>query len=47
MKKKIEKDSENFGHRKLPLKVKFWHFLTPPNQPNSQNSIISFEYVDS
>ena len=27
MKKKIEKDSDNFWHRKLTLKVKFWHFL--------------------
>ena len=26
--KKIEKDSDNFWHRKLTLKVKFWHFLT-------------------
>ena len=28
-KKKIEKDSDDFLHRKLILKVKFWHFLTP------------------
>ena len=27
MKKKIEKDSDNFWHRKLALKVKFWHFF--------------------
>ena len=29
--KKIEKDSDNFRHRQLTLKVKFWHFLTPPH----------------
>ena len=33
--------------RKLTLKDKFWHFLTPPHQPNSQNSTISCEYADS
>jgi tricorn protease-like protein len=44
---KNEKDSEDFWHRKLTLKVKFWHFLTPPHHNNSQNSIISFRYVDS
>ena len=27
---KIEKDFNDFWHRKLTLKVKFWHFLTPP-----------------
>ena len=26
--KKIQKDSNDFWHRKLTLKVKFWHFLT-------------------
>ena len=26
MKKKIEKDSDNFWHRKLTLKVRNWHF---------------------
>ena len=26
--KKIEKDLDDFCHRKLTLKVKFWHFLT-------------------
>jgi hypothetical protein len=25
---KIEKDTDDFSHRKLILKVKFWHFLT-------------------
>ena len=38
MKKKKEKISDNFWLRKLTLKVKLWHFLTPPQ--NSQNSII-------
>ena len=36
--------------KKIPMIfdiVKFWHFLTPPHYTNSQNSIISFEYVDS
>ena len=45
--KKIEKDSDNFIHRELTLNVNIWHFLTPPHIPNSQNSIISLEYVDS
>ena len=44
--KKIEKDSYDFRHRKLIMKVEFWHFLTPPHYTNSQNSITSFEYVD-
>ena len=43
---KIQKDFNDFWHRKLTLKVKFWHLLTPPHYTNSQNSIISFEYVD-
>ena len=38
--KKPQKDSNDFWHRKLTLKVKFWHFLTPPQYTNSQNSII-------
>ena len=33
-------------HTQLTLKVKFWHFLTPLNYTNSQNSISSFGYVD-
>ena len=28
-------------------KITLLHYLTLPNLPNSQNSIISFEYVDS
>ena len=31
MKKKLRKISNDFWHRKLTLKVKFWHFLTPPH----------------
>ena len=38
--KKIERDSDDFWHGKLTLKVKFWHFLKPPHYTNSQNSII-------
>ena len=44
--KKIEKDWDDFRNKKLTLKVKFWHFLTPPHYTNSQNSRISFGYVD-
>ena len=44
MKKKY-KDPIDFWNRKLPLKVKLWHFLTPPHYTNSQNSIIFFGYV--
>ena len=40
MKKKVLDD---FCSRKLTLKVKFWHFLTPPYD-NLQNSMISFDY---
>jgi hypothetical protein len=45
--KKIEKDSDDFWHRTLALKVKFWHFLTARYKSKTQNSIISFGYVDS
>ena len=45
--KKIEKDSNDFRRRKLTLKAKCRPFLTPPHDTNSQNSIISFGYVDS
>ena len=38
--KKTEKDSDNFWDRKLTLKVKFWHFLTPPHYTNSQKKIL-------
>ena len=28
----------------MTLKVRFWHFLTPPHYINLQNSMISFDY---
>ena len=34
-------------HRKFTLKVKLWHFLTPPHYTNSENSIIFCECIDS
>ena len=37
-KKKVEKDSDDFWHRKLTLKVKFWHFLTACHYSNSLQS---------
>ena len=40
--KKTQKDSDYFWRRKLTVKVIFWHFLTPPNYTNLQNSMISF-----
>ena len=44
-----EKKSERFriflDIEKLTLKVKFWHFLKPCRYSNSQNSIISFDYL--
>ena len=46
MKKKIEKDSDDIWHRKLTLKVKLRHFLTPPHYTISQNLINFFGYVD-
>ena len=42
--KKNQKDSDDFLHRKLTLKVKFWHFLTHPHYTNLQNSMILFDY---
>ena len=42
--KKNQKDSDDFWHRKLTLKVKFCHYLTPCHYSNSQNLVISFEY---
>ena len=29
------------------MKVKFWHFLTPPHLPNSQNSIILYTLLEN
>ena len=43
---KNEKDSDDFRHRKVTLKVKLRNFLTPPHYANSQNSIICFGYID-
>ena len=40
----IQKDSDDFWRRKLTLKVRFQHFLTPPHYTNLQNSMISFDY---
>ena len=45
--KKNQKDSDDFWHRKLTLKVKFWYFLTAPHYSNFQNLVISFEYSGS
>ena len=45
-KRKKKKDSDDFLHRKLTLKGKFLHFLTPPYYTNSQNSIFFFGYVN-
>ena len=42
--KKIQKDSDDFWHRKLTLKVKFWYFLTARHYSNFQNLVTSFEY---
>ena len=42
--KKIRNIRMIFLHRKLSLKVRFWHFLTPPHYINLQNSMISFDY---
>ena len=42
--KKNQKDSDDFWHRKLTLKVKFWYFLTAPHYSNFQNLVISFKY---
>ena len=36
--KKIQKDSDDFWHRK------FWHFLTACHYSNSPNLVISFDY---
>ena len=44
--KLIEKWFNDFWCRKLTLKVKFWHFLTPSHRINSLNSKISVGYVD-
>ena len=38
------KNSVDFWHRKLTLKVQFWHFLRPWHYVNLQNTAVSFEY---
>ena len=38
------KNSVDFWHRKLTLKVQFWHFLRPRHYVNLQKTAISFEY---
>ena len=40
-------DLYDLGHRKLTLKDKFCHFLTACHKSKTQNSMISFWYVDS
>ena len=42
--KKNQKGCDDFWHRKLALKVKFWYFLTATHYSNFQNLAISFEY---
>ena len=40
-----QKNPVYFWHRKLTLKVRFWHFLTTCHSVNSQNKIFSFEDI--
>ena len=42
--KKIQKDSEDFWHRKFTLKIQNWHFLTNCDWTETQNLVISFDY---
>ena len=44
MKKKIQKDSDDFLLRKFTLKVQNWHFLMNCHQMETQNLVISFDY---
>ena len=41
------KNSVDFWHQKLTLKVRFWHFLMNHNSLTDSLKKISFEYVDS
>ena len=43
---KNQKKTDDSWHKKLIDRDKFWLFLTPPHYTNSQNSIISFRYVN-
>ena len=42
--KKIQKDSDDFWHRKFTLKVQNRHFLTNCQRMETQNLVISFDY---
>ena len=44
--KKIEKDSDNFCHRKLTLKVRFCHFLKIWHYVCWQKTVILIEHVE-
>ena len=44
LKKKIQKDSDDFWRRKFTLKVQNWHFLTNYDWMETQNLVISFDY---
>ena len=46
MGKKIEKDSDHFITYKIDFESQVSSLLTPPHYTNSQNSIISFRYID-
>ena len=39
----FRRNSVDFWHKKLALKVQFWHFLRPWRYVNLQNKAISFE----
>ena len=41
---KLERDSNDFWHRKFTLKVQNWHFLTNFLQMETQNLVVSFDY---
>ena len=41
------KNSVDFWHKKLTLKLRFWHFLKNHNSSHDSSKTISFEHVDS
>ena len=43
--KKIKNKSSGFWHRKLTLKVRFWHFWTEPHYVNLRNKTFSLKLV--